>query len=231
MNPTSPVRCVAFDVVGTLLYPEPAVARVYAQIGARHGSGRTETEVAARFQQAMGIFSRDFSEHGGRTSEEHERSLWREVVAGVLDDVPCIDECYADLFAWFSRSEAWRVFEDVAPAVHALQAGGVAIALASNFDSRLHAVCEGFPVLRDLRVRAVSSELGYRKPHRIFYESLVQLCGVPAADILMVGDTPEVDVIGARAAGLRAVLIDRDSEAGLPERISSLVQVSELGMA
>ena len=176
MNPTSPVRCVAFDVVGTLLYPEPAVARVYAQIGARHGSGRTETEVAARFQQAMGIFSRDFSEHGGRTSEEHERSLWREVVAGVLDDVPCIDECYADLFAWFSRSEAWRVFEDVAPAVHALQAGGVAIALASNFDSRLHAVCEGFPVLRDLRVRAVSSELGYRKPHILRVAGAVVRC-------------------------------------------------------
>lgn len=55
-----------------------------------------------------------------------------------------------------------------------------------------------------------SNELGVAKPHpRMFEEACVTL-GVPAADVLHIGDNPDADVAGARAAGLQAELIRPD---------------------
>ena len=44
--------------------------------------------------------------------------------------------------------------------------------MASNFDSRLHAVCEGHHVLHRISRRVVSSEIGHRKPGPQFFQAL-----------------------------------------------------------
>jgi len=55
-----------------------------------------------------------------------------------------------------------------------------------------------------------SNELGVAKPHpRMFAEACATL-GVPAARVLHVGDNPDADVAGARAAGLAAALVRSD---------------------
>lgn len=56
------------------------------------------------------------------------------------------------------------------------------------------------------RTVLVSGELGYRKPHPYVFERLVEEMGVPAEEILFVGDDLEADVQGARNAGLQPVL-------------------------
>ena len=60
-----------------------------------------------------------------------------------------------------------------------------------------------------------SDELGVAKPHpRMFTEACPTL-GVPAADVLHIGDNPDADVTGAEAAGLRAQLVRPDGDSTL----------------
>lgn len=62
----------------------------------------------------------------------------------------------------------------------------------------------------------VSGELGYRKPHPYVFERFVDAMGVPADQILFVGDDVEADVKGAKDAGLRPVLTTCVEDGNLP---------------
>lgn len=58
-----------------------------------------------------------------------------------------------------------------------------------------------------------SDETGWAKPHPQIFAASLALAGRPARDVLHVGDNPRADVEGARAAGLRAVLVAPDGHA------------------
>ena len=218
-------KAVAFDAVGTVLYPEPSVSAAYASVATRHGSELTEQDIRSRFGPAMAVFDDDSQANDFRTNESQERLLWEQVVTRVLTDVDDVTSCFDELWEWFGRPEAWRVFDDVAETLEALRSRGLSIAIASNFDHRLHAVCEGLPEVATISKRVVSSEVGYRKPSAGYYNRLAEVCGVLPQQVLMVGDTPTNDIEGARAVGMRAVLVDRSRDADLPDRVSSLKQI------
>ena len=51
----------------------------------------------------------------------------------------------------------------------------------------------------------ISGELGYRKPHPVVFQRLVECLGVGREQILYVGDDPGPDIVGAREAGIQPV--------------------------
>lgn len=206
------IRWVVFDAVGTLIYPTPDVATAYHQAGARHGSRRSIDDVRSRFQTAFRTMnSSDGSSAELQTSEAIEVARWKRVVDFVFDDLPSTGDCFSELYQHFARPTAWRCFDDVTGAFSLLRARGVKLAIASNFDSRLHAVCGGLPPLNEITRRAVSSELGFQKPSRSFYTSLLKMLDATAREVLVVGDDWVNDVRGAEEAGIRGVLLDRAS--------------------
>src|SRR5262245_11435236 len=92
------INLVAFDAVGTLIYPEPDVGSAYASVARRFGSKLDEAEIASRFGQVFGeeeVLDRDAD---GRTSEAMERDRWRRIVTRVLFDVDRPDDVFSQLF-------------------------------------------------------------------------------------------------------------------------------------
>lgn len=87
------------------------------------------------------------------------------------------------------------------------------LGIITNFD---HA-----PTVRDVLARdklasyfeavVVSSEIGWRKPHRALFDTAIARLGVAARDALFVGDNFDLDVVGASEAGLTAVWYRRGS--------------------
>jgi FMN phosphatase YigB (HAD superfamily) len=59
----------------------------------------------------------------------------------------------------------------------------------------------------DLVISARTAGIG--KPHRDFFEAALTQARVTADEAVMVGDQYEIDIIGARNAGIPAVLLDR----------------------
>src|SRR5437763_10039141 len=102
------VRAVVFDSVGTLIFPEPSAAAVYARVGKAHGSRLGRGAIGPRFTTAFRRQEALDRAAGLRTSEEREDERWRTIVAEVLPDVADPDGCFRELFAHFGQPDAWR---------------------------------------------------------------------------------------------------------------------------
>jgi putative hydrolase of the HAD superfamily len=100
-------------------------------------------------------------------------------------------------------------FPDVVPALRALRERGLTLVVASNWDCSLPEWLDRAG-LGDLLDGAVSSAVvGAPKPAPAVFDAALALAGVGAAEAIHVGDTLAGDVAGARAAGIRAVLVLR----------------------
>lgn len=207
------VRCVVFDAVGTLIEPLPRVADAYLQIGSRHGATLDRDEVRRRFHQAFAEQEqRDRDAGDWRTSDRREQQRWEQIVARVFAELSDTAALLEELWQHFARAEHWQVLPDGRQAVAQLQAAGYQVAVASNFDSRLFELRDGFQDELPCEHWFASSEVGYRKPAREFFAALETALGYSAQQLMLVGDDPHNDFDGARTAGWQALLIDRNAE-------------------
>lgn len=143
------------------------------------------------------------------TREEQRRARVREFFPDLRLTVDAdADKVFTGY--WEAYVRAWRPFPDAVPALRRALGAGLAVGILTNgllADQRLKAVATG---LADLEVPLLaSSELGVAKPDgRAFLKACEALGHAPSAT-LMVGDNLTVDIQGAHAAGLGAVLVDR----------------------
>jgi putative hydrolase of the HAD superfamily len=101
-----------------------------------------------------------------------------------------------------------RLLPGVPAALAALQAGGLQLAVVSNSDGSVErSLMESG--LRGYFAHVIDSYVvGYEKPDPRIFEKALALCGAEASRSVHVGDLYAADVVGARAAGLHAVLLD-----------------------
>jgi putative hydrolase of the HAD superfamily len=201
----SGIRAIVLDAVGTLIHPDPPAAVVYAQVGQRLGSRYDLVVIKTRFLRAFEREEQADRRLGWRTSEAREIERWQHIVGSVLDDVSNPQGCFQTLFDHFSRSDAWRCDSATGDVLSELARRGFVLGTASNYDSRLHSVIAGKPELSPLQRIIISSEVGWRKPAAEFFAAISRIVGVPADQILFVGDALINDVQGAQSAGLRTV--------------------------
>ncbi len=205
---------VVFDAVGTLIFPQPSVAEAYHQAAARLGIAVDQAEIRQRFRQA---FARQEALDAQRpspwqTSEAHETARWQAIVGEVFPECaspPQAEQLFADLWQHFALPQHWRIAADAVDVIAQLTSRGIAVAIGSNFDHRLHTICAGLPPLDTARV-FVSSELGVRKPSLQFYQQVSHALQVAPERIVMVGDHWRNDIEGAQAARWQAILLTAD---------------------
>jgi len=224
------IRGIVFDAVGTLIKPVPSVAEAYVAAARRQAVVLDPVEVRARFQ----VHFQNGEVHAGQgvlsTNEATERLRWRKIVAGVLPEVPDRARAFDELWDHFGRAESWRCYSDVSPVLGAFAEMGISVCVGSNFDGRLRRVVQGLPELGSwIDSLVISSEVGYRKPHPLFFEAACAYLGLPGPQVLCVGDDPENDVRGAIRAGLYGLLLDRGAErpADLPHvpNLTALIEM------
>ena len=224
------MKAVLFDAVATLIRPWPSVGSVYARAVAMHGVRCPARPLQATFGPAYRELQplRFFGGSGLQTSDPRERRWWARVVSRTFERAGCgtpPPAAVAAALEAFARGDAWRPCAGAVEALAALKAGGLKLAIVSNYDSRLHRVVEELGLRPFLEAVVVSSEAGWAKPSPRIYRSALAALGVAAGEALMVGDRPVEDVAGAAAAGLRALLYDPRGLAPGPGSIRDLRQV------
>lgn len=228
--PCDRIKAVAFDAVGTVMYPAPGVAEAYRRAIRRHCSVEvSEREVDSILKNELAGRSAGLDL---QTSEDVEYAFWATVIHRLCPANSGFQDCFDDLFAHFGDPSHWKCFTDVGGAIQRIQNAGFACALASNFDRRLNSVCDGLPEISDVPHRIISSAVGWRKPALQFFAAISERLQLPPDEILMVGDDLTNDVRGATAAGLPAVWLCRDDslDEQLPDnayRFSSLTQLAD----
>jgi putative hydrolase of the HAD superfamily len=126
---------------------------------------------------------------------------------------PTIGEDRIDEAVRFRRKRIEHAMLRVEPAVLAaldrLRAAGVRTALVSDAGWDDVECWERSPLRARLDAEVFSYEIGVRKPDRRIYERALAGIGVDPSDALFVGDGGSDEHRGARALGMRAVLVTR----------------------
>lgn len=193
------IKAVSFDVGGTLIEPWPSVGHVYAEVAARHGLKNLSPEqLNARFKAAW----------CSRQNFRHSRNEWDELVDEVFGGSTPTG-FFAELYDRFAEPDAWHIYEDVVPTLDLLVSRNIKLAIISNWDERLRPLLQKLKLEKYFEAFSISLEMGFPKPSPIIFEHAAKALNLPASSILHVGDSFEMDVTGATAAGFQAVQIHR----------------------
>jgi HAD superfamily hydrolase (TIGR01509 family) len=205
-DPGRPLRAVLFDAGNTLVFLD--YVRLAEEVGAalqlpltgeglrQHESAATRAmERAAATDQARATaYLEALFLHGG---------VPRDRMGEVRD---CLGRMHRQLHLWCS------VAEGAAESLRRLRDAGLRLGVVSNSDGRVEEALEAAGLRRYFDVVIDSGRVGLEKPDpRIFYAALDAL-GVEASEALYVGDLYEVDVAGANAAGIEAVLVTTSAD-------------------
>jgi len=216
------IRAVTLDVGGTLITPWPSVGHIYAEVAARSGVAGIPSEMLdARFRAAWREL-KNF--HHGR---EEWAALVDKVFDGLTPQSPS-ETFFPDLFQRFAEPAAWKIYDDVLPAIDAIAGLGINLGIISNWDERLAPLLGTIGLRKYFDSVVVSCEIGFPKPSPVIFEHAARKLGVAPEFILHVGDSLREDVEGARSAGFEALLIARGNGAPPPDAIKSLCDLEPL---
>jgi len=143
---------------------------------------------------------------------------------------PEVEAALEELHAYHRTTNLWELVPSgVAPALAALRQRGLKLTIVSNANGKLRVLFERLALAGCVDCLLDSHDEGVEKPDPRFFEIALARSGARRESTIHVGDLYHVDVEGARAAGLRGVLLD---EAGLyPDvdcpRVRSLPELVE----
>lgn len=196
-----PLRAVLFDAGNTLLFLDHP--RMAAAVGAALGLPLTGPALAAGAAVATRAMEAPRVDDRARATAYLE-ALFLE--AGVPSDrLPEVRDCLAVLHG---QRHLWSgTALDTRAALERLRAAGLRLGVVSNSDGRVAEALEAAG-LRDYFDVVVDSALaGVEKPDPAIFRAALEVLEVPPGEALYVGDLYDVDVVGAHAAGIPAVLL------------------------
>ena len=213
------LRAVLFDVDFTLCRPGPELsAERYARIAARHG---IELEIG-RYDDAREAAVLNLKRHPELL---HDETIWHrfteEIFIGMGGPDELASECATEIEEGWGVSQNFELFEDVHPVLEELRAARLKIAVVSNGIRDL----TEFVAHHRLGVNVIvdSRSHGRVKPHPTIFQAALSALEVSPTAAVMVGDSLEEDIEGARALGMRAILIDREERhPDVEERLTDL---------
>jgi putative hydrolase of the HAD superfamily len=214
-------RAVLFDAFGTLIELDRPVARLQASVR-RH----LESEIS--HQQATAAMRAELTHYAAHCRTARDQStllhLQRECAAIVLDHLG-LAAGDATALAVLSDAIAFRAYPDATPALRKVGELGLTTAVVSNGDCSLPGALRSAGI--EVGVVVDSATGGAAKPDPAIFELALRRLGVDAAEVLHVGDTPDLDGAGARAAGIDVVIVDR-GPAPAAGTIESLLELEQL---
>jgi len=209
---------VFFDLGYTLIWFSPSVNEIAAEAWRAAGLNVTVEQVRTAMDAA---YARQEATAGAAcfpASEEYDRQVelqrWRDVLHLLGGSDESIVSRYEAISAeLYRRPGVLRLYDDVLPVLAALQRAGCRLGIISNWNWSLNEWVERAGLTPFFEVVVGSAYAGCQKPHPAIFQRALERMDVPAQRAVYVGDRYETDVVGARAAGLAAILLDRAGQA------------------
>ena len=210
-----PQKCLIWDFDGTLGFRVGGWPGALAQIVEQSLNRDIDTEVFRPFMHHGFPWQTPTRENPpGRSAE-----AWWEAVLPVFEEALC-GGCHLPtdvaaslakrMRAVYTDVREWRLYEDTLEVLTDLQQDGWNHAILSNHVPELPELITTLG-LGSLIGRIINSaETGFEKPNPSAFKTALTALENPA-EVWMIGDNIEADVLGAESVGLRAILVRSDS--------------------
>jgi putative hydrolase of the HAD superfamily len=216
-------RAVLLDALGTLVELDAPAPRLRAELLERTGLDVGSAAAERGFGAEIAYYLDNQMRGGDRAGLEQLRDDCATAMRDTLA-VPELD--HPTVRAAMLAALEFKPFPDVRPALRELRGQGLRLVVVSNWDCSLPEWLDRAGIGELVDGAVSSAALGVAKPAPAVFEAGLRLAGCDAAEALFVGDSVDNDVHGARAAGLRALLVKRDG--GLPPGIEVVRSLGEL---
>lgn len=208
-------QLVLLDAGFTLLHARRPMVQSVAEALAGFGHTPSETELRQAYATAERWFWQHYHQPGNTTwtHDETIRATWTAYHSVMLTDLglaaqPALIE---SMFSAHFHAHNWQLYPDVLAALDELAALPIQLGIVSDWSSHLPKIIDALGIGEYFAFLLASGAVGLAKPDPRFYQRALELGGVPASAALMVGDSYHGDVGGARAAGIDALLLDRNA--------------------
>lgn len=202
-------QAIFFDAGNTLVHLDYAlIARTFRE----HGILLSPEQVRYGEQRARVPIDRIIAGVGG--AERHEPDIMRAYFRFALEVLglsltPAAERAMAALVVRTRDGRLWTVVE---PGTAELLAGlvrrGYLLGVVSNSNGTIETFLKGVGLRRHFGFVIDSAIVGVEKPDPRIFRLALERAGVEPADATHIGDLYHIDVRGAEAAGLNAVLLD-----------------------
>jgi HAD superfamily hydrolase (TIGR01549 family) len=209
---TEEFDAIMLDLGGTMVDLSPPREVVLTGLLSKHGLETPVERTARVLAKADGKFDEDFAKLDGK----EETTFWSKYDMFVLKelgftgDIAHFSKEAGELFdKIIPKVESWAAYPDTKPILEMMEKKDLVLGVVSNATDLAVRVLDNLGLTKYFDTIVVSQEVGVRKPSPEIFRIAAKRAGVSPSRCLYAGDKFSVDVVGAKRAGMNAVLIDR----------------------
>ena len=198
-------RAVLFDAGNTLIWLDhPFIVDVLREHGVE-----TTAERLLEAEYASKLLMDELARQGNTDERTRAKVYFAEMFRHAGAPESAFPALAQRMFARHAERNLWgTVHERTGDTLEELRRRGYRLGVISNADGRVEALLESVGLRPHFELVIDSGVVGIDKPDPRIFHLAAERMGVAPAEALYVGDIYEIDVQGARAAGMQAILID-----------------------
>ena len=210
------IKAIFYDLDGTLRFSDPPGYQVFAAEATRLGMKITSEDLlrAARWEHYYFAGSEDIQADG--EAFPNNNAFWLNytrrflILLGAPTDVA---KEMAEPLYWY-MSECYHprdvLMTDIEQTLDVLKKTGVGLGVVSNREKPFAKYLKEIGLASYFDFSLAAGEVQFWKPDKRIFEHALRLAKVEAGEAIYIGDNYFADVVGARNAGLRPILLDTE---------------------
>jgi len=228
------IKAVCFDLYNTLARFQPPREEVYASACGELGIEVEPKALAESLPEADAFWREEnLRSPVEKRPEKGKTAVYVEYVIRALEGagVKISREKVLQMLMKVQKvGFKFELYDDSLPALKVLKERKLILGLISNVGMDIVSMCKDLGLESYLDFRITSFEVGCDKPQPGIFLAALKEAQVKPEEALYVGDQYDLDVVGARGVGIKAVLLDRNdsfTNIGDCPRIRSLAEIVE----
>jgi HAD superfamily hydrolase (TIGR01549 family) len=213
----SPITHILYDLGNTLLFFDGRWDEVFDRAILASAAALTEAGIEGIDLDRFGLaFAESFQVYYRHREVDLVELTAAHILRETLRDLgaPPPDEAAIGIVldAFYGVTQAhWKPVDGVHEVLGGLQGRGLHQGILSNasHNADVQTLVDRADLRRYMDFVLTSAEIGIRKPHANAFKQALDRWGITQENVMMVGDTPDADILGAKISGIRSVWVRR----------------------
>jgi HAD superfamily hydrolase (TIGR01549 family) len=211
----SPLRHILFDLGGTLMHSRGDWASVLQHADQALSQKLNESNI----ELDKNIFRTRLHLYYEQRDQDFRETTYHFVLRELLEELGYaeVDETVirSALDAMYSITQTnWVLEKDTVTTIQKLKSNNYQLGIFSNAgdDQDVQELIEGFGIRPYFDFVLTSAACYYRKPHPRAFEMALAQWSIPSYDAVMIGDSLEADIYGAKSLNMRTIWLARRAQ-------------------